>query len=220
MTVSAQAPKLPCDARTLRRLRNSVAALPQTVLADGPSASCASRRPQRGPAPIPCREILPISYIRVRHSDINAIKTDIFPFHGGFSGAPEASPSSTATRVAVGKRPVIECNRTTVLSVCWRSIFRGAAFHGLLVPSACLVFARRTNKLAGFPPFMVARIGRTRPCYAAKLSPDITLGNTTWLRRSTLHSPWLQYRALDLVISHLSSAAGSSVQQCMIFRSG
>jgi len=45
----AYAPRLPCDARDLRRLRNSpVLRRAQTVLADYPSDRCASRRPQRG----------------------------------------------------------------------------------------------------------------------------------------------------------------------------
>ncbi len=63
MTVSAQAPKLPCDARGLRRLRNSPSSRAQTVLADNPSARCASRRHQRGTAPIPCGKILPSLFI-------------------------------------------------------------------------------------------------------------------------------------------------------------
>ena len=44
----AYAPELPCDARSLRRLRNSPPAGAQTVLADHPSDRCASRRHQRG----------------------------------------------------------------------------------------------------------------------------------------------------------------------------
>ena len=47
------APELPCDARVLRRLRNSQGSaeplVAQTVLGDFPSGRCASRRPQRGP---------------------------------------------------------------------------------------------------------------------------------------------------------------------------
>jgi len=43
------APELPCDARSLRRLRNSpVLRRAQTVLADTPSDRCASRQAQRG----------------------------------------------------------------------------------------------------------------------------------------------------------------------------
>ena len=49
----------------------------------------------------------------------------------------------------------------------------GPAFHGLLVPSACVLYAEKISKQAGFPSVMAARIGRTRPCYAAKLRPTL-----------------------------------------------
>ena len=41
-----------------------------------PSAACASRRPQRGPAPIPCMEILPSSMVSQYLSDFQYGKTD------------------------------------------------------------------------------------------------------------------------------------------------
>jgi hypothetical protein len=46
----------------------------------------------------------------------------------------------------------------------------------LIVLYAYTVYDRESQKASGLRPIMVARIGRTRPCYAAKLSPDITFG--------------------------------------------
>src|ERR1035437_2938439 len=60
---------------------------------------------------------------------------------------------------------------------CGRSAWtkRDAGFHGLLVLYIYIIYGLKNQQASGFRPIMVARIGRTQPCCAAKLSPDIRL---------------------------------------------